>query len=289
MVQPKLISVIPKFGDYAGGESIIIGGQDIDAAATVEFIPYSEQTALPAAITQYVSFPNGIQHITVTTPAITVYNQNIDRPVTIRVTNPSGEFDELRKGWHARRLPSIPSFVERGTTLFYPEKLQTPWDGDPYGPYLFETWTLNTTIWKYTYDFTTDALGVVVYKAMLPAKKAQISTQKFQRNVGSYPEMTTTRHQGYMGPFITRGVIQRVVLEVPLGGAVGATVEWEDDAGLDAFQGGGTMPGVGGTATEFIPLLTGEHITVNDWMTLQVSNAPANSRGYVHVYLSALP
>lgn len=289
MVQPRLISVVPQFGDAAGGESVTIAGLDIDPAATVDFIPYPTQQLIAAAVTGYTSFPNGVQHITVITPAISVPLQLIDRIVTIRVTNPPyGEHDELRQGWHARRIPQVPTFTEVGTTLFYPEKMQTPWDGDPYGPYLFDTWTLNTTLWKYTYDFTTDAAGDVVYRAMLPAKKEGISTQKWHPNPSGGIAGDATRRQGYMGPFITRGVIQRVVFETPLvGGAVGASVTWSDDQGLDAFQGTGAMPALG-SATEVVPLLGGEHVAINDWMLLEVSGAPANSRGYVHVYLTAL-
>ncbi len=294
MVAPRLISVVPQYGMDTGGESITIAGLDIDAAATVDFILYPDGSAPPIAciVTGYTAYPNGVCHITVTTPPVAIPVQWIDRIITIRVTNPPyGEFDELRQGWHARRFTDIPPFEELGRVLFFPEKLQAPWDADLNGPGWFETYTLNTTLWRYTYLFEADANGQVLYKAARPAKFGQTLTQNWKEN--NLIAGDGIRRQGFMGPFITRGIIRRVVLETPAGsGVVGATVLWKDDAGIDTFMGLGIMPAAG-TSITFVPVLNdgygdGETIAVNDWMLLQIDRAAPLSQGLVHVYLSAM-
>ena len=291
MVAPRLISVVPQFGDYLGGESITIAGLDIDAAATVDFILYPDGIAPPIAciVTGYVSYPNGVQHITVTTPPVPIEDLWIDRIITIQVTNPPyGESAQLREGWHARRFISTPTFEELGRVLFFSEKLQAPWNGDLNGPAWFETYTFGTTLWKYTYLFEADASGLVLYKGVRPAKFGQTSTQDWKPN--NLIAGDGIRRVGEMGPFITRGVIRRVVLETPVAsGAAGATVTWKDDQGIDAFRGLGIMP-VAGAAMDFVPTINdgygdGETIAVNDWMLLEIAGAAALSQGYVHVYL----
>lgn len=287
MVAPRLISVVPKHGDCLGGESITIAGLDIDAAATVEFIPFPDGIlpAIPCAVTNFVSYPNGVQHITVTTPPVTIAPQFIDAIITIRVTNPLGEVAELRQGWHARRVEGVPTFTEVGRVLFFPEKLQTTWSGDLDGPGWFETYTLNTSLWKYTYLFEAGPAGTVLYKAANPAQFGQTLTKNLHENV-EIPD--SIKEQGYMGPFITRGVIRRVVLETPAGsGAAGATVTWEDDQGIDVFTALGIMPAAG-TSMNFVPRVNSELISINDWMLLEVAGAAPLSQGYVHVYMTAL-
>lgn len=295
MTQPRLISVVPGFGDSAGGDSITIAGKDIDPAATVDFRPavhHPSQTLIPAVVTGIKEFPNtfNVQHLTVTTPVIPIVAGFYDRTVAIRVTNPPyGEYDEII--WHARELLDVPTFTEVGTVLFKPERLNESFGDTALHP----TFTHGSNLWRHTFEFTADGSGDVAFKAINPLQGnigVAASTQGYHPNPSGGPAAdgsTATRKTNYFGPFITRGIINRVVLDTPTGSpAAGAAVTYLDDTEIDVFGGGIVMPAVG-SPTDFVPLVDDQKVALNDWMEFNVSGASAGGTGIVHIYFTALP
>jgi len=283
MVAPRLISCLPSFGNAAGGESVTIAGLDIDPAATVDFFPFPgwpSGVPLPAAVTGYIFFPNGVQHITVASPAIPTQSGTpgdltfANRDVTIRVTNPPyGEFDELENGWDARFIDRTPTFVEVGTVLFFPERLLEPIGGGA----LFESFTEHTNLHRQTYQFTASAGGLVEYKAFNPV-----------------PPFTHIRHEfggyDYAAPYVSRGKIVRVVLE-----GITTTAGWSarffDDVNIDTFKGEGLAAGPAVGAIDFVPSEVDGYgdsspVWIDDWMRLSITGAGAGGTGKVHVYLA---
>ncbi len=291
MVAPRLINVVPGNGKAAGGESITIVGQDIDPAAGVDFRLHPAQTTIAAAaITKFISLPDNIQHVTVTTPAIpelsgitgdiTFFN----RHVSIRVTNPSTEFGELHH-WEATFIDRIPTFVEVGDVLFFPERLTTPTGGGA----LFESHTAGSDLWVQTYEFIPDGSGDVDYKGFGEFDFRPFDARYTQRR-GNFG------HPRNFTPFITRGTIVKVQLETFPTFAGGWDVEFFDDLGLDVFQGLGVGTGpASGSPIQFIPTIDdgygdGEHITIHDHMRFKVTGAgagtPPTTYGQVRVFLA---
>lgn len=279
MTAPRLISVLPSFGKAAGGDSVTIVGKDIDPAATVDFRLHPADTLIPAAgITGFINFPDNIQHITVTTPAIPEHSgvagdiTFFDRSVTLRVTNPGLEFDELELAYTVKFIDRTPTFVEIGDVLFFPERLTSPTGGGS----LFESFTAGSDLWVQTYEFIPDGAGEVDYKAFgefdfRPADPRHVKrTSNFRR-----PRNFT--------PFITRGQILKVQLETFPGNAAGWTVEIEDDLGVDVLQGIGVAAGPApGTIFEFVPVLTdangaSQPVAVHDHLRFHVTGAAAGS------------
>ena len=291
MVVPRLISVTPTSGNAAGGETITIVGMDIDAAATVDFRLCPTSVLVPAAaVVQFINFPNNLQHLSVTTPAIPTQSGIVgdltffDRSVTIRVTNPPlGEYSELHFSWNARFIDHSLTFTEIGKVLFYPERLNTPIGGGE----LFETFTAGSSIWRQTYEFVPSVAGVVDYKAYGEFDIRPLDPRHNSRK-GAFG------HPRVYSPFVTRGKILKVVLQTFLGSAAGWSVTLKDDMGVDALQGLGAAagPAAGGSATFISAKLdsTGQSqkIALNDHMRFGVTGTgvfTAPTYGLVHVYL----
>lgn len=289
MVLPRLISVLPTIGTAAGGESITIVGKDIDPAATVDFRLAPLDTLIPAAaITSFIDFPDNIQHITVTTPAIPEASgvpgdiTFFDRSVTLRVTNPGPDFSELNLAFTAQFIDRTPAFVEVGSTLFFPERLTSPTGGGA----LFESFTAGSDLWVQTYEFLPDGGGEVDYKAF-----GEFDISGDPRKVHRRGKFRRPRN---FTPYITRGKILKVQLETFPGNAGGWTVEIEDDLGFDVLQGLGTGAGpVPGTPVEFVPAIDdgygdGETVALHDHLRFHVTGAGAGGAatyGQVRVFL----
>jgi hypothetical protein len=291
-MKPRLINVVPTSGKATGGENITIVGMDIDAAAVVDFRLQPSNTLIPAAaVVQFISFPNDLQHITVTTPTIPEQSgipgdlTFFDRPVTIRVTNPPmGEYDELPLSWNARFIEREPAFTEIGEVLFYPERLNVPIGGDA----LFPTFSAGADLWRQTYEFLPDPTGTVDYKYYGQFDHRPYDPRHNRR------QAAFGRPRNYM-PFITRGEILKVVLDTFPGNAGGWSVTFKDDVGVDALQGMGVGAGPApGTPVEFVPAIQDGYgcchpIVLNDHMRFTITGAgpgmPPATYGLVHIYL----
>lgn len=289
MTAPRLISVLPTIGTAAGGESITIVGKDIDPAAAVDFRLAPLDTLVPAAaITGFINFPDNIQHITVTTPPIPEASgvsgdiTFFDRSVTLRVTNPGPEFDELNLAFTVKFIDRTPTFTEVGTTLFFPERLNVPSGGGS----LFESYTAGSDIWIQTWEFLPDGSGDVDYKHF-----GEFNIDDDPRKVfrtGNY------RRPRNFTPYISRGQILKVQLETFPGNASGWTVVLEDDLGIDVLQGdgGGAGPAPGSPA-EFVPVIVdtngeSQPVVLHDHLRFTISGAGAGGAatyGRVRVFL----
>lgn len=291
MTRPRLINNIPKIFKASGGESLTICGKDIDSAATVDLRLQPLNTLIPCVVTQFINFPDNLQHITVTTPAVPPQSgipgdiTYFERHVTIRVTNPPyGEWDELEQAYHARFLDNTPTFTEIGHVLFYPERLTSPASGGA----LFESFTAGSDLWRQTYEFIPDAGGTVDYKAYSPYDQRPFDPRHNKRT------SNWGRPRTY-SPFITRGEIKRVILETFPGFPGGWSVTLRDDTGFDAFQGNGIGAGPPpGSAVEFVPVLvdgygTSHPVVLHDHMRFTITGAgagaPPSTYGLVHIYL----
>lgn len=290
MATPRIINVIPNTGKAVGGESITIIGKDFDSACTVDFRLHPFQTLLPAAVTNFIGFPDNLQHVTVTTPAIPEESgiagdiTFISRRVTIRVTNPLGEYGEFLQSYVAEFLDTVPAFTEVGEVLFFPERL-TATAGNTA---LFATFTERSDIYRQTYEFLPDPAGAVDYKAY-GSFDYRPYDPRYTRKVGAFGRPYT------YPAYITKGQILRVVLETYPGSAPGWSVTFKDDAGLDAFLGLGV--GVGpapGVPLEFVPMITDGYgccspVVLHDHMRFTITGAgpgiPPATYGAVHVYL----
>jgi hypothetical protein len=274
-----------------GGESITIIGKDFDPGCIVDFRLHPFQTLIPAVVTQFIGFPDNLQHVTITTPAIPEQSgipgdiTFFDRRVTIRVTNPPyGEFSERLQCYVAEFLDTAPKFTEIGEVLFFPERLTMTAGNSA----LFETFTANSDICRQTYEFLPDPAGAVDYKCYGDFDHRPYDP-RYTKKVGSFgnPKNFTA--------YITRGQILRVVLETFPGSADGWSVTLRDDVGLDAFQGMGVGAGpVPGAPYEFIPTITDGYgashlVTLHDHMRFTITGAgpgtPPTTYGLVHVYL----
>ena len=277
-MKPRLINCLPSYGSAAGGDLITIAGKDIDVAATVDFYPLPGGIPVAAAIVSFVSLPNGIQHLTVQAPicppllAAGVY---FNRKSTIRVTNPPGtEWGTLERAFTYQFVDETQSFLEIGEVVFKPERMLQVATGNQW----FPSYTWNSNLWRYSYEFTADAAGVVDFKALRPAL-----TKIREPHFGD---------KDYFGPVLTRGVIRRVVCE-PTVIANGWNAKYFDDANIDVFHGLGTALSNAG-AVDFIPVLydgygdSSEPIALHDWMRFNITNAGANGTGKVHVYFTAV-
>jgi len=292
MVVPRLISVTPTTGKASGGEVITISGMDIDAAAVVDFRLQPLQTLIPAVVAQFIGFPNNLQHVAVTTPAIPEQSgipgdiTFFDRPVTIRVTNPMGEYDELHMSWNARFIERVLTFTEIGEVLFYPERLNTAMGGGE----LFETFSAGVPIWRQTYEFLPDPAGVVDYKCYGEYDQRPYDP-RYNSRKGAFG------HPRLYPPFITRGEILKVVLETFPGNAGGWSVTLKDDTGIDALQGMGVGAGPApGAPFVFVPAMQDGYgcchpIVLDDHMRFTITGAgpglPPATYGLVHVYLGS--
>lgn len=289
MVLPRLISVLPTIGTATGGESITIVGKDIDPAATVDFRLHPSDTVIPAAaITSFIEFPDNIQHVTVTTPAIPEASgvsgdiTFFDRSVSIRVTNPGPDASELHLAYTVKFIDRTPTFVEIGDVLFFPERMTSPTGGGS----LFDSYTAGSDLWVQTYEFLPDGAGEVDYKHY-----GEFDISGDARKV---------HHRGNFGhrrnftPYISRGTILKVQLETFPGNAGGWTVEIEDDLGIDVLQGLGAAAGPApGAPVEFVPVIDdgygdGEKIAIHDHLRFHVTGAGAGGAatyGRVRVFL----
>jgi len=291
-MKPRLINVIPTTGKAAGGENITIIGMDIDSLAVVDFRLQPLDILIPSAgVVQYISFPNDLQHITVTTPVIPPQSgipgdiTFFDRPVTIRVTNPPmGEYDELHMSWNAMFIERVPAFTEIGHVLFSPERLTVPTGNGA----LFESFSAGSAVWRQTYEFMPDPTGTVDYKAY--------GEFDFRPYDPRYNKRTAPYNRPRsFSPFITRGEILKVVLETFPGNAAGWSVTFKDDTGIDAFQGLGVGAGPpSGAPREFVPAMQDGYgcchpIVLHDHMRFTITGAgpgtPPATYGLVHVYL----
>jgi hypothetical protein len=271
--------VLPTHGKAAGGDSITIVGKDIDPLASVDFRLHPSDTLIPAAaITGFIDFPDNIQHITVTTPPIPEHSgvagdiTFFDRSVTLRVTNPGPDFDELELGYTVKFIDRTPTFVEIGDVLFFPERLTVPTGGGT----LFESFTAGSDLWVQTYEFIPDGAGEVDYKAF-GEFDFRPADPRFNQRRGNF------RRPRNFTPFITRGQIMKVQLETFPGFAAGWTVEIEDDLGVDVLQGAGAAAGPApGTIAEFVPVLVdvngeSQPVVLHDHLRFHVTGAAAGT------------